>query len=390
MSWKLMTLLPQRLDDDDFTLLRHYLSDDSDKRKLFQLAARVADLYDQYLVYRPEWLMRWEADQRVDGLGDAQQWQAPLWKALVEYTAELGQPQWHRANLYQRFISALEAADEPPAGLPSRVFICGISALPPVYLQALQALGKHVDVYVLFTNPCRYYWGDIKDPAFLAKLLSRQRRHHRERASSPVSRYEQAPGLFNDAGEQDVGNPLLASWGKLGRDYIYLLAGWSAMKSWTPLSISRRITCCIIFRRIFSNCAMRRWPGEREEFAHSRSKRPLALDDRSLTIHVCHSPQREVEVLHDRLLAMLERIRAHAARYYRHGGGYRQLQPLYSGGVRQRQRRALAAVGDLRPARPRIASGAAGVYHAAFAARQPLCQRRCAGAAGCAGAGRAL
>jgi exodeoxyribonuclease V gamma subunit len=43
-----------------------------------------------------------------------------------------------------------------------------------------------------------------------------------------------------------------------------------------------------------------------EEFAHSHSKRPLALDDRSLTLHVCHSPQREVEVLHDRLLAMLE------------------------------------------------------------------------------------
>ncbi|RCJ77572.1 exodeoxyribonuclease V subunit gamma, partial [Klebsiella pneumoniae] len=168
MSWKLMTLLPQHLEEDDFILLRQYLSDDGDKRKLFQLAARVADLYDQYLVYRPEWLMRWEAGQRVEGLGDAQQWQAPLWQALVSYTAELGQPQWHRANLYQRFISTLEKADEPPAGLPSRVFICGISALPPVYLQALQALGKHVDVYVLFTNPCRYYWGDIKDPAFLA------------------------------------------------------------------------------------------------------------------------------------------------------------------------------------------------------------------------------
>ncbi|WP_227120712.1 exodeoxyribonuclease V subunit gamma, partial [Enterobacter hormaechei] len=43
-----------------------------------------------------------------------------------------------------------------------------------------------------------------------------------------------------------------------------------------------------------------------EAFAHSRDKRPLTLDDRSLSIHVCHSPQREVEVLHDRLLAMLE------------------------------------------------------------------------------------
>ncbi|QGN39523.1 exodeoxyribonuclease V subunit gamma [Klebsiella oxytoca] len=309
MSWKLMTLLPQRLDDDAFTLLRHYLNDDSDKRKLFQLAARVADLYDQYLVYRPEWLMRWEADQRVDGLGDAQEWQAPLWKALVEHTAELGQPLWHRANLYQRFISALEAADELPAGLPSRVFICGISALPPVYLQALQALGKHVDVYVLFTNPCRYYWGDIKDPAFLAKLMSRQRRHHRETARElPLFRdTEQAPGLFNDAGEQDIGNPLLASWGKLGRDYIYLLAGLEryeeldAFVDIVPDNLLHNLQADILQLR---NAAVA--GRSAEEFANSGSKRLLAVNDRSLTIHVCHSPQREVEVLHDRLLAMLE------------------------------------------------------------------------------------
>ena len=40
MSWKLMTLLPQLLDREDFTLLRHYLTDDSDKRKLFQLSSK--------------------------------------------------------------------------------------------------------------------------------------------------------------------------------------------------------------------------------------------------------------------------------------------------------------------------------------------------------------
>lgn len=130
MSWKLMTLLPGMLDDEAFTPLRHYLTDDADKRKLFQLASRVADLYDQYLVYRPQWLTEWEAGKLVDGVGDAQQWQAPLWKALVEHTAALGQPLWHRANLYQRFIDTLENSSEPFAGLPSRVFICGISALP--------------------------------------------------------------------------------------------------------------------------------------------------------------------------------------------------------------------------------------------------------------------
>ncbi|TGH79444.1 hypothetical protein E5S36_22915, partial [Escherichia coli] len=43
-----------------------------------------------------------------------------------------------------------------------------------------------------------------------------------------------------------------------------------------------------------------------EEFARSDKKRPLDPEDRSVTVHICHSPQREVEVLHDRLLAMLE------------------------------------------------------------------------------------
>lgn len=308
MTWKLMTLLPQWLDREDFTLLRHYLTDDSDKRKLFQLSARAADLFDQYLVYRPEWLSQWEVGKLVDGLSEAQVWQAPLWKALVEYTAELGQPRWHRANLYQRFIETLESATTCPPGLPSRVFICGISALPPVYLQALQALGKHIEIHLLFTNPCRYYWGDIKDPAYLAKLLTRQRRHSFEDRELPLFRKGvDAEKLFNSEGEQDVGNPLLASWGKLGRDYIYLLSDLDnsqeldAFVDITPDNLLHNIQSDILEleNRAVAGVNI-------EEFSRSDKKRLLDPQDNSVTFHVCHSPQREVEVLHDRLLAMLE------------------------------------------------------------------------------------
>ncbi|HAY5025231.1 TPA: exodeoxyribonuclease V subunit gamma [Escherichia coli] len=308
MSWKLMTLLPQLLDREDFTLLQHYLADDSDKRKLFQLSSKAADLFDQYLVYRPEWLAQWETGHLVEGLGEAQAWQAPLWKALVEYTHELGQPRWHRANLYQRFIETLESATTCPPGLPSRVFICGISALPPVYLQALQALGKHIEIHLLFTNPCRYYWGDIKDPAYLAKLLTRQRRHSVEDRELPLFRdSENAGQLFNSDGEQDVGNPLLASWGKLGRDYIYLL---SDLESSQELDAFVDVTPDNLLHNIQSDILElenRAVAGVNiEEFSRSDNKRPLDPLDSSITFHVCHSPQREVEVLHDRLLAMLE------------------------------------------------------------------------------------
>ena len=307
MSWKLMTLLPQLLDDEAFTLLRQYLTDDTDKRKLFQLSSRAADLFDQYLVYRPDWLTQWESGKQVEGLGESQAWQAPLWKALVEYTAELGQERWHRANLYQRFIQTLENTSSCPQGLPARVFICGISALPPVYLQALQALGKHIEIHLLFTNPCRYYWGDIKDPAYLAKLLARQRRHSFEERHLPLFRDSQnAEELFNSDGEQDVSNPLLASWGKLGRDYIYLL---SELENSQELDAFVDITPDNLLHNIQSDILeleSRAVAGVNlEEYSRSDNKRLLEPNDTSVTFHVCHSPQREVEILHDRLLAML-------------------------------------------------------------------------------------
>ena len=38
----------------------------------------------------------------------------------------------------------------------------------------------------------------------------------------------------------------------------------------------------------------------------SAVRQVVELGDRSLTVHACHSPMREVEVLHDQLLAMFD------------------------------------------------------------------------------------
>ena len=308
MSWKLMTIIPDMLSEAPFAQLKHYLQEDDNNRKLFQLASRIADLYDQYLVYRPGWLSRWEKGERIDNAGEAQQWQAPLWAALVRYTADLGHPQWHRANLYQRFIKILEESDTCPPGLPSRIFICGISALPPVYLQALQALGKHIDIHVLFTNPCRYYWGDIKDSAFLARLTQRRRRRYlADNEQALFKNNDSAAALFNALGEQDTANPLLSSWGKLGRDYVYLL---SELEQFEEIDVFVDIEPDNLLHTLqydlleLKNSAVLGLT--KEEFNRSDNKQQLDPDDRSVTFHECHSPQREVEILHDKLLAMLQ------------------------------------------------------------------------------------
>ena len=94
-----------------------------------------------------------------------------------------------------------------------------------MYLNALRALGQHIDIHILFTNPCRHYWGDIQDARWLARLVTRQRRRLFEERSVPLFKDSAtAAQLFDEDGMQNLPNPLLASWGKLGRDYIHMLS----------------------------------------------------------------------------------------------------------------------------------------------------------------------
>ena len=140
MTWKLMWLLPEMLTQPAFAPLQHYLTDDGDKRKIHQLAGRVADLFDQYLVYRPQWLESWQRGERIDGLAEPQQWQAPLWARLVEY-ARAGAAGMAPRQSVQPLYPRAGAGKTCPPGLPPRVFICGISALPPVYWRRCRRWG---------------------------------------------------------------------------------------------------------------------------------------------------------------------------------------------------------------------------------------------------------
>ncbi|MDD1783802.1 exodeoxyribonuclease V subunit gamma [Enterovibrio sp. ZSDZ35] len=302
MTWKLMTVLPSMLDDPDFDELKQYLSDDTDQQKLYQLAGKVADIFDQYLVYRPEWIKAWENEHAVMELEGEKTWQPKLWQALYDYTLQLDQSPFHRANLYEEFIDALVSKSTKPEGLKGieRVFVFGISALPPRYLDALKALGEHIDVHYMFTNPCRFYWGDIRDKRYLARrAASLDSRISRATESNEPAQFA-LPLLEEETAE--IGNSLLASMGKLGRDNLLLLSELQCNEvDQGFVDVPRQS----LLQHIQADILDLQEPGNILETLTSESKLPISVDDSSLMIEVCHSPMREVEVLHDRLLDML-------------------------------------------------------------------------------------
>lgn len=317
MTWRLMRLIPTFLEKESFSPLRNYLasSPHSEQYKLYQLSSKIADLFDQYLVYRSEWIFAWEKgkDEQITAQIQKQQpnlndtlfeqiqgntkWQGELWRALVvDVKSDVGDAT-HRAALHNQFL-ALLADKNAPKKLPSRIFIFGIPALPTAYLNILQAMSSEVDIHLFFNNPCQEYWGDISDLR-LDYLRSRKRyQFNKQDENQPLFSEDQLSQLENaqfDVTYQkenlQVGNPLLAAWGKMGRDFLYTLVRDEEHIPTYPVNAYQKIESNSLLGQLQS------------QILHLENK-PLniAENNRTLTLHSCHSAMREVEVLHDYLL----------------------------------------------------------------------------------------
>ncbi|HET8731320.1 MAG TPA: exodeoxyribonuclease V subunit gamma, partial [Moraxellaceae bacterium] len=252
LTWRVMRELPQLRQVETAAIHGHWRA--ADDRGRFELASRVADVFDQYLVYRPDWILGWEQG-RLFGLGPDEPWQAALWRTMA------GNETPHRARLLESFSARLAQGDV--AGLPARLTLFGVSSLPPAIWDMLRHVGEHREVDVFLLNPSQEYWGQLR----------------------------------RGDGEES-GHPLLAALGQQGRDFIASVVasganepvGGQAFVTPSQESLLGALQADLLEQRL-------RIPEERIRFRN---------EDRSVQVHACHSALREMEVLHDQLLMLFE------------------------------------------------------------------------------------
>lgn len=304
LTWRLMRQLPELLSNDTFAPLRRFLDGDGDLRKRHQLAERLADLFDQYQVYRVDWLQDWALgkDQLRTARGsilplDASQcWQPALWRAVLEDVGDAASGD-SRAAVHQRFIRQSLELDTRPRSLPRRVIVFGISSLPSQFLEALEAVARVSQVLLCVHNPCEHFWADIVADQ---DLLRAERRRHAPKHGMPVN--------LDDAELHLHAHPLLAAWGKQGRDYIRLLDEHDQPERyrqmfdqlpWQRIDLFESHGQDTLLNQLQDDIRTLRSVGETRE-----TWPPLdPQEDASIRFHVAHSTQREVEILHDQLLA---------------------------------------------------------------------------------------
>ncbi len=276
LLFAIMARLPELLDRKSFEPLAHYLDNDTNGIKLFQLSRKIAHTFDEYSIYRPEMVLGWEEEK-------TNSWQSLLWNETV---SQLGST--HIARGAQLFFGAMNAGRLDSADLPRRINLFGISQLPPLFMRIIAAIGELTEVNLFAFSPSNEFWGHI---------------HSKRTSSQDHLRGEQLDGaLF-----PDEGHPLLAALGHLGRDFqllteeigAYYEPDESLYKD--PLSNAPRDLLHTIQSDILHL-------GNRRADADLPNEQPAAVasDDSSLQIHSCHSPLREIEVLADQIRALMD------------------------------------------------------------------------------------
>jgi exodeoxyribonuclease V gamma subunit len=269
MVWPLMEVIDAACTEDWCKPLATHLGhfEAGEEKELRQgrryaVARRLAGLFASYARQRPQLLVDWET--RVDGdIAPDLRWQPPLWQALIE--------RMHIDTPHVRHAKAVVRLRESPSDLPQRLSLFGYTRLPGTEIELLDALATHHDLHLWLPHPSDVLWQELSDEH--GQIPRRADKTHRR-----------------------VGHPLLAT---LGRDLRELQRGLPVdVKTDEYLGqaaggTDRPDTLLGWLQSDITSNAIRR-----DGRHHQRS-------DRSVQVHCCHGPARQVDVLREVLLGLL-------------------------------------------------------------------------------------
>lgn len=266
-TWAIMELIFEFKDNKIFNEILDYVKTDDQKisiEKLYQLSEKISRLFKEYQIFRPEWILLWEENENESG------WQSFLWNRLAK-KLELDS----LVKSAHKIMNEFQEDDKILKKLPKRISVFGIFSLPKIYLDSLNFFSKTCEVNLYLLNPCMEYWGEI---------LSEKKIDRIKRKSDETNLY------------LDPGNSLLASFGETGKVFFDILNEYEINRFddffISPMETS--ILSCIQYSILnlfnYSN----------------KEKFKISSFDKSVRIHSCHSPMREMEILKDNILYVLD------------------------------------------------------------------------------------
>ncbi len=281
LVWPLLTAIDASLDEPWCRTLAEHLGHgqsghDGDLRRdrRWSVAHRLARLFAAYAVQRPQLVTDWRGGRLTDGAGrdlpDDLAWQAHLWPVLLRHVG--AEPPDVRLA---RAVGLLEAGGDG-LDLPGRLSLFGHTRLPVTEVRLLEALAATRDVHLWLPTPSPALWDALAD---LDGVVLRD----------------------DDRSGEHVHHPLLASLGRDTRELRRTLAGTGLDETVATGLADTKAPASSLLGWLQHDLRANHAPTPAE-----RAARPVDVADRSLQVHACHGPARQIDVLREVLVGLLD------------------------------------------------------------------------------------
>ena len=251
---------------------------DSDIRRI-SLADEMADLFDQYQIYRSDLLTEWKG-RHITGQ-TAADWQEWLWTRLQAQFDATHIDRVEAKRTLKETLQDPEARALVRQRMPA-LQVFGVAVITPYHLEILYVLSAFIDVHIYLMNPAPgEYWLDDTTE----RLLSARRRGGARILPDPTS--------------VTMGNELLLNLGRLIRESFSLLFRDEDMINlYDPEEVEPPATQRLL-HKIQRDIQGNRHGDQREEIL------PTDIRDGSVVLSGSFTPLREVEALYNHLVELV-------------------------------------------------------------------------------------
>ena len=265
MTWPLLEVIDASLDEPWCrtlaTHLGHFATDDEQELRQgrrYAVTRRLAGLFASYARQRPQLIADWLAGDTGDLAADLA-WQPELLRRLVAVMG-IDPPD-------VRHVATIARLQDSASALPARLSLFGHTRLPATDIELLDALATHHELHLWLPHPSAQAWAALAD---LRGVVARR----------------------DDDSHRRITHPLLATLGRDVRELQRSLPDTAATDESLP-GVSHPDTLLGWLQSDIAANSVR------------TQGRPLRKDDRSVQVHSCHGPARQVDVLREVLLGLL-------------------------------------------------------------------------------------
>lgn len=281
ISWNLAKIFPFIIKKKKFQFLKKYLHQKNKTEKLHQLTDYIADLFYQYLLYRPNWIKKWNNNQSISNISKNQKWQKYLWILLNKEINKKILP----------IDSSKKTKIKKKQNLPKRIFFFNITEYPPLYFKILNKIKKNTKIYLLFFNPSQYYYFN-----FPKKKSIKHTKNKNKKLQNQLTK------------EKLLENPLINFLEKKRKKILYMIYKIKEIKE-KKIFINQKKKSLLqkIQSDIFNLENHIKIGLTNKEFFNSSFKRKLKKKDQSITFHSCHDKKTEIINLKNFLIKLFKK-----------------------------------------------------------------------------------